>query len=176
MANDHARTRSVPLASASIATTTLTTARARAPSDPFLDTQMPGLSRSVASTASPASPTTPKRDVGAPLPLDEDDSEDEPDTEEYIRVYVAPDLHDEEFLALLKLFPAFVSQRPLPRFPIPPAGRGRDVEEDAADEIDGRDIRFGTGRMWVGVRRRSAGFVGVGWWARFTAWLRSLFC
>jgi hypothetical protein len=107
------------------------------------------------------------------LPESSSSSDSEKDTEEYVRVYVAPDLPDAELLSLLKLFPAFVSQRPLPRFPV---RTGRDVEEDAADDVEGREVRFGTGRMWTGSRHRNPGFVGVGLWARFVAWLRSLFC
>jgi len=102
-----------------------------------------------------------------------------------MRVWTSPDLADPEILQLLKLFPAFVSRRPLPRFPVPMAGhathRHVDIEEGEGEgeeegmNLDGRTIHFGTGSMWVSSKRRSDAWEG-GWWTRFVMWWRGLFC
>ncbi|KAL1717403.1 hypothetical protein EV715DRAFT_274277 [Schizophyllum commune] len=99
--------------------------RPRAPSDPFLDTPPP-LSRSVGTSASQSSallsqdsedspgPATPEPEETAPPRTD--DFFDLPE-EEYLRVWTSPDLPDAEYLALLKLFPTFITRPTLPRFP-----------------------------------------------------------
>lgn len=200
---EHSRSQSQPLPSAlsisnksgpSIATT-IQAKRTRAPSDPFLDMDMPGLSHSLASSAStlpqgastlPRTPTTPSAEGApesgnllTPRPRQTDgDESDSDDGEEYIRVWTTPDLPDAEFLTLLKLFPVFVSARPLARFPVSErALRGRVPDEEEADDADtdGRDVKHGTGRMWVGARRRRSTNSG-GWWSRFVGWVRRVFC
>lgn len=197
----HSRSQSTPLPSGPainsrsskappIASTTQTK-RARAPSDPFVDSHVPTpnllstsyssantmsqLSTSGSSTVDEQSlPPTPRvetvdpfRTHGHVLDLSE------PET--YMRTWVAPDLSNAEFLALLKLFPSFVVQSPLPRFPSVQLHIRRDLEEgDDADEDRGA-IRVGTGTMWVGNRTRSPGWKG-NWWSRFRQWLKRLFC
>jgi len=182
--------------------------RVRAPSDPFLDAPNPRLlgSSSTSSHSHSHSPELLLASVGtdgddqpaAPTPFGEspflhghtsshDDttpiSFDDTDEEQYMRVWTSPDLADPEILQLLKLFPAFVSRRPLPRFPVPMAGhaahRHVDIEEGEGEEegmnLDGRTIHFGTGSMWVSSKRRSDSWEG-GWWTRFVMWWRGLFC
>lgn len=116
-----------------------------------------------------------------PRQLDDADS-DSDEGEEYIRVWTAPDLSDMEYLSLLKLFPAFVSARPLARFPVSArtrARKGRPADEEEADaaEVDNenRDVKHGTGRMWAGSRRRRSAISG-GWWNRLVGWVRRVFC
>lgn len=159
--------------------------RARAPSDPFLDTVTP--SRSVATTSSHlssattavgiaeelSSPTTAfGDDVTAPLQLEtigDDDVEGE-----YMRVWTSPDLTDPEILQLLALFPTFVSRRALPRFPVSNSPRPVDIEE-GEDADERQRVRFGTGSMWVSSKQRGDGWEG-GWWTRFMLWWKRLFC
>lgn len=153
--------------------------RARAPSDPFLDT--PALSRSVASASSQASGNTAALlgdGIEEPAsPIFEDhvtstraDTFDEGD--ECMRIWTSPDLPNPELLELLKLFPSFVSRRPLPRFPQP---NPPDIEEGEEEGGEGKRIHFGTGSMWVSSKPRSDGWNG-GWWTRFVMWWRRTFC
>lgn len=159
--------------------------RARAPSDPFLDT--PVLSRSVASSSSQSSGNTAallggltSDGVEEPTsPIFEDhiasprgDTFDDGD-EEYMRIWTSPDLSNPELLELLKLFPSFVSRRPLPRF-LRPNPRHPDIEEGEEEE-EGKRVHFGTGSMWVSSKPRSDGWNG-GWWTRFILWWRRTFC
>ena len=99
----------------------------------------------------------------------------ESEADGYMRTWTAPDLPNVEFLALLKVFPAFVVQNPLPRFPIPtpPELQLRDPEQGETELRD--EIRVGTGSMWLGRSARSAGWHG-GWWTRFKLWLKTIFC
>jgi hypothetical protein len=190
----HSRSQSQPLssdqASLTIATTTQPK-RARAPSDPFLDT--PVLSRSSASSSSQSSGnttallTTLTSDGGdePPSPVSQDgenpttplrgdflfdDSE-----EEYLRIWTSPDLCNPEYLNLLKIFPSFITRRPLPRFPAASSSRQPDIEEGDEEGVEGKQIRFGTGSMWVGSKQRSDGWEG-GWWTRFILWWKKTFC
>jgi hypothetical protein len=94
--------------------------------------------------------------------------------EQYMRIWTSPDLTNPELLELLKIFPSFVSRRPLPRFPIP-TSRHVDIEEGDDEGIEGRQIQFGTGSMWVSSRLRSSGWAG-GWWTRVILWWRRTFC
>lgn len=139
--------------------------RARAPSDPFLDTPTPLLH-----TASPSSGNTTER-------LLEEHLRGEPDfgdsDEEYMRIWTSPDISNPELLELLKAFPAFVSRRPLPRFPVS-AARQLDIEE-GEDGGEGKRIHFGTGSIWVSSKLRLNGWNGD-WWTRFILWWRRLFC
>ena len=90
-----------------------------------------------------------------------------------MRAWTAPDLPNEEYMSLLKLFPSFVVQNPLPRFPISASDvQKRDLEQG---ELDKPEIRVGTGSMWIGGRVRSTGWRG-NWWMRFKLWLKTIFC
>lgn len=162
--------------------------RARAPSDPFLDT--PAMSRSTTSYSSQSANTTALLSGSGhdgfdepPSPIYEDHVSSPPrgdfafdDSEEdYMRVWTSPDLPDPELLELLKLFPSFVSRRPLPRFP-PSSTRHADIEEGEGDDegLEGKQIHFGTGSIWVSSKQRSDW--NEGWWSRFILWWRTLFC
>jgi len=126
--------------------------RGRAPSDPFLD-------------------TPPVRSATLPA-HEEENTPDLDESEEYLRIWTSPDLPNPEILELLKIFPAFISRRALPRFPAP-SSRHPDLEEGEGGE--GTRINFGTGSMWVSSKLRTDGWNG-GWWSRFVLWWRRLFC
>ncbi|KAJ3493349.1 hypothetical protein NLJ89_g11038 [Agrocybe chaxingu] len=177
----HSRAQSQPLSShqkifePESAAPTVQPKRARAPSDPFLDAPQP---RSLGSSSTspnpeslltgteaeepPLNPPGPFRDVPMPMQMTLDDYDD--GDEQYLRVWTSPDLTDPELLELLKLFPAFVSRRPLPRFPVPHP-RHMDIEEGEDETLEGRTINFGTGTMWVSTKQRSDAWEG-GWWSR----------
>jgi hypothetical protein len=99
----------------------------------------------------------------------------EDDDEQFLRIWTSPDLSNPEILQLLELFPSFVSRRPLPRFPVIPQSRHVDIEEGDDEGLDGRQLHFGTGAMWVSSKQRSDAWEG-GWWTRFVMWWRRLFC
>lgn len=99
-----------------------------------------------------------------------DDSEGE-----YMRTWTSPDLPNPELLELLKVFPSFISRRPLPRFPVASNTRHADIEEGEDDGIEGKQIHFGTGSMWISTKQRSDGWEG-GWWTIFMLWWRRTFC
>jgi hypothetical protein len=111
--------------------------------------------------------TDPFRNVGNVLDLSE--------TETFTRIWTAPDLSNAEWLTLLKVFPTFVVQNPLPRFPSAQVHRVRDIEEGSDAESGRAEIRVGTGTMWVGEKARSSGWQG-NWWSRFKQWFKRLFC
>jgi len=97
---------------------------------------------------------------------------------EYSRIWTLPDLPNADFISLLKVFPVFITRRPLPRFPLSSDPRRQiDIEEgeDDRERGEGKEIRFGTGSMWVSSKQRSDGYQG-GWWTRFVLWWRRLFC
>jgi len=189
----HTRAQSQPLLSNSnppksppISTTTFAK-RPRAPSDPFLDAPTPPLSRSLASSSSSnnqladlgddASFSTPAVDddvfppeTSRPDPCFENDSQ--------LRTWTSPDISNPEYLVLLKLFPAFVSSRPLPRFPVSPLSKrlhDPEVAEDDVNENGRLSVRFGTGTITLGPTERADGWEG-GWWTRLKMWWRTLFC
>ncbi|KAG6833541.1 hypothetical protein H0H87_005192 [Tephrocybe sp. NHM501043] len=183
----HSRSQSQPLPSDRKPvkiSSTVQPKRARAPSDPFLDT--PTLSHSVASASSSSSAGTTATLLGGPMP----DENEEPSNieqgtsaksdifvegeEDYMRIWTSPDLSNPELMELLKLFPSFVSRRPLPRF-ARPNPRHPDIEEGEDEDGEGKRIHFGTGSMWVSSKPRSDGWNG-GWWTRFVLWWRRLFC
>ncbi|EJF65349.1 hypothetical protein DICSQDRAFT_99096 [Dichomitus squalens LYAD-421 SS1] len=165
-----------------IASTTQTK-RPRAPSDPFLDTPTLSTSYSSANTAlstsgssaadEPITPTTPAAEIDdlfAPAPTNRDFAESDGC---YLRTWTAPDLSNPEFLNLLTLFPPFIVQTAAPRFPVTAASRRlADIEEGQEGR---KEIRVGTGTMWLGPKRRADGYQG-GWWTRFRLWLARLFC
>lgn len=197
----HSRSQSTPLPSDAslqirsskvppIASTTQTK-RARAPSDPFVDSHVPAppllsasyssantmgqLSISGSSTVDESSlPPTPRMEVTDPF-RHLSNALDLSECEGYMRTWTAPDLPNSEFLSLLKLFPPFVVQTTLPRFPIEPIQAQRDIEEGNDTDADRKEIRVGTGTMWVGPSTRSPGWQG-NWWARFRQWMRRFFC
>ncbi|KAF8210580.1 hypothetical protein K438DRAFT_1929594 [Mycena galopus ATCC 62051] len=188
----HARSSSTPILSQTQTTPNpAQPKRARAPSDPFLDTPAPPLSSSLSS--SPASGTsvlltTPTSDDMPPFPPPANKSKsndsgvgadpfDQDDDEcEVLRIWTAPDLPNPEFVDLLRVFPGFVTRRALPRFPVLPAPK--DLEEGSLDAEAGeraRLLRFGTGTMWVGGIARGDGWEG-GWWTRWCLWWKQVFC
>ncbi|KAJ7072134.1 hypothetical protein C8F01DRAFT_1297313 [Mycena amicta] len=167
----HARSQSHPISSPS--TSTVQPKRARAPSDPFLDT--PALSNSLSS--SPSSNTsallsTPTAEDSPPPPPPADDPIDDTD-EEYLRIWTSPDLSNPEYVDLLKVFPAFITRRTLPRFPV--ASNPKDVEQGLNEGSEDKALQFGTGSMWVSSIARSDGFEGS-FWARFILWWKRVFC
>ncbi|KAJ7268734.1 hypothetical protein B0H12DRAFT_1009839 [Mycena haematopus] len=182
----HSRSTSSPILSKSpdsSASKTIQPKRARAPSDPFLDT--PALSGSLSSSPSSATsallvtPTTEETPLpnATPSPSKStaafygDDPFDEDD--EFLRIWTAPDLPNPEYMDLLSVFPGFISRRALPRFPVVPAPK--DIEEGLDVGGEGRLLRFGTGTMWVGAVPRADGWEG-GWWTRFCLWWKQVFC
>ncbi|KAJ3490993.1 hypothetical protein NLI96_g1061 [Meripilus lineatus] len=192
----HSRSQSQPLSSdnsgphrshkAPIISTTQTK-RSRAPSDPFLDS--PALSTSFSSGGTtaqlsisasstvddPPSPTTPPPD-GSDKFIPKNPALESLDAEEYLRTWTAPDLSNPEYLELLKVFPPFVMKNPMPRFPVVKASRRpADLEEGEEQEDERRDIRVGTGTMWLGYKSRSPGWQG-NWWTRFKLWFKRIFC
>ncbi|EPQ57308.1 hypothetical protein GLOTRDRAFT_58576 [Gloeophyllum trabeum ATCC 11539] len=165
--------------------------RPRAPSDPFLDT--PALSRSLASSASNSSCGTsgallaaaPEQDPPSPasVPADTEDvpvpsygdyALNEDDEEEYLRTWTSPDLPNPEYLSLLKVFPSFITRRTLPRFPVT-TGKGRPLDLEEGEDEPRREVRCGTGIMWVSSKERCDGWKGS-WWDRFVLWWRKIFC
>jgi len=168
--------------------------RARAPSDPFLD--MPPLSHSLPSASSRSSSVTVP-----PLPCAVENAEDarsitpqDPDGDEelplaplrseipseeaddvYFRIWTAPDLPNPEYASLLTVFPSFVTRGSPPRFLVSSHPRVTDIEEGEDERGEGKEIRYGTGSMWVSANKRSDGYKG-GWWTRFVLWWRKLFC
>lgn len=161
--------------------------RARAPSDPFLDapqsrslgssSHSPNADSILASTLEaeepPPSPQRPAAEVYL-ASFQQDDSGYGDGDERYLRVWTSPDLDNPEFLQLLKLFPSFVTRRPLPRFPVQ-SPRHVDIEEGEDEGLEGRQIHFGTGSLWVSSKQRSDAWEG-GWFTRFLLWWRKLFC
>lgn len=149
---------------------------------------MPSLSRSVATTSTwtqSSGNTTALLGTLAsdgleepPSPIFEDhipsSRGDLDDPDEYMRIWTSPDLSNPELLELLKVFPSFVSRRPLPRFPTP-SSRHADIEEGDGEGGEGKRVHFGTGSMWVSSKQRSDEWNG-GWWTRFILWWRKVFC
>jgi hypothetical protein len=160
--------------------------RARAPSDPFLDAPQTrstysspplGNTESLLATAievdEPPSPIASYGDNR--ISIIQDDNTYDDDDEQYLRVWTSPDLANPEILQLVKLFPAFVSRRPFPRFPVPIPSGHVDIEEGDDDGLEGRHIQFGTGSMCVSSKQRTDAWEG-GWWARFVMWWKRVFC
>ncbi|KAG6831674.1 hypothetical protein H0H92_008317 [Tricholoma furcatifolium] len=186
----HSRSQSSPLPSDRKPlkiSSTVQPKRARAPSDPFLDTPTPALPRSAPSASSHSPPNTTAALLGRSIdgieerpsledtvtPLNKADTFDEGD-EDYMRIWTSPDLSNPELLELLKLFPSFVSRRPLPRFARPDP-RHPDIEEGEDEDVEGKRIHFGTGSIWISAKPRNDDWNG-GWWTRFILWWRRMFC
>lgn len=168
-------------------TSTTQTKRARAPSDPFLDTPAVSTSYSSANTAQlstsasstfddPPTPITPPNESVDLFAPQISAGQELPDGGDYLRTWVAPDLSDPEYSSLIKVFPAFVMRHPPPRLPIITASpRSTDLEEGQGEDTERKQIRVGTGTMWLGYKLRTPGYQGS-WWTRFKLWWRSLFC
>ncbi|WWC70990.1 uncharacterized protein I206_104943 [Kwoniella pini CBS 10737] len=114
------------------------------------------------------------------------------------RLWVFPaHISDQEAERLKNLFPRFISSKGDVRFPFVRPGRGVTAMEEARwdaiavgtvedsepkliripkVEIEDEEgvVRCGTGRMWVGIEFRRAGWQGSGWY-RFKRWWRRLF-
>ncbi|KAH6914371.1 hypothetical protein BKA70DRAFT_1383956 [Coprinopsis sp. MPI-PUGE-AT-0042] len=174
----HARSQSQPLPSFAASARPK---RARAPSDPFLDTpsassrsplpsHTPGFATPVEGRSSPF--TGFGEEILANTSIAGDLAFDGEEETDYMRIWTSPDLTNPELLELIELFPSFVTRRPLPRFPAPPA-RLPDIEE-GEDELEGKQIHFGTGAMWVSSKERGDGWDGS-WWLRFVLWWRRMF-
>ncbi|KAI1794085.1 hypothetical protein LXA43DRAFT_884033 [Ganoderma leucocontextum] len=195
----HSRSQSQPLPSGErppstrphkhppIASTTQTK-RPRAPSDPFLDTPTLSTSYSSAKTAAsglstsgssaadePITPTTPLAEVDDLFPPASANRDFAEADGGYLRTWTAPDLPNPEFISLLSLFPPFIAQTAAPRFPVAAASRRLADEEEGQAEDGRKEIRVGTGSMWLGPKRRVDGYKG-GWWTRFKLWLARVFC
>lgn len=188
----HSRAQTQPASShqnTSAVASTIQPKRARAPSDPFLDA--PQSASLVSSSPSPSfnndsllassgtdgdeAPQSPVTTYGESLshPNFDDGAYDDAE-EQYLRVWTSPDLSNPEFLRLIELFPVFVSRRPLPRFPVPQS-RHVDIEEGEDEGLEGRQIQFGTGSMWVSSKVRTDAWEGS-FWTMFISWWRKLFC
>lgn len=193
----HSRSQSQPLPSNNAAVTrtqkvppiasTTQSRRPRAPSDPFLDTPALSTSCSTANTTAhlsssgsfgPEEPITPTSQVYDDDQFDNGYSRSEfSDSDGYMRTWIFPDLTDPEIHSLLRLFPAFVTRHPLPRFTVSPSPHQSLLQDIETGKVppEERKIKIGTGGMWLGTRVRTSGWEG-GWWTRFILWWRSLFC
>jgi len=165
--------------------------RARAPSDPFLD--MPALSHSLPSASSYSSgvtippPSATENPEDGPPPHDPDVEEElqlaplrsdlpsEEVDDVYLRIWTTPSLSNPEYLSLLTVFPSFITRGSPPRFSVPTHPRVTDIEEGEEERVEGEEIRYGTGSMWVSAKQRGGGYKG-GWWTRFILWWRRVFC
>ncbi len=81
----------------------------------------------------------------------------------------------------MRLFPSFIVQRSAGRFPTndvaePNKGSERMLEEGrgAGEEGTERDVKLGTGRMWVSVIEREDRWRG-GFWDRVLQWFKNIF-
>ncbi|KAH9949602.1 hypothetical protein B0H21DRAFT_727597 [Amylocystis lapponica] len=122
-------------------------------------------------SAPPASRNGP-RNIATPTAANLDFS----DLNSYMRTWIAPDLPNHEYVTLLTVFPSFITQKTLPRFPLPETSRrAADIEEGQEMQTDSKRIRVGTGTMWLGLKPRTRGWQGS-WWTKFKLWLQRIFC
>lgn len=180
----HSRAKSQPLSSHPFdGASKVQPKRVRAPSDPFLDAPQSRSMRSspssakteslLATTTETEEPPSPSPSYGDnPISITQDDIVYDDGDVQYLRVWTSPDLANPEILQLVKLFPTFVSRRPFPRFPV---HNLRHVDLEEAEELEGRQIQFGTGSMWVSSKQRTDSWEG-GWWTRFVMWWKRIFC
>ena len=123
----------------------------------------------------PTTPLAEVEDLFAQAPQ-QNPNRDFCDSDGYLRTWTAPDLPNPEFLSLLTLFPPFIARHALPRFPATSASRRLADIEEGPDEEEGRkEIRVGTGTMWLVSKRRQDGWQG-NWGTRFKMWLARVFC
>lgn len=144
-------------------------------SDPFLDK----LNSNLPAPASPLRGNTESltKQASLTIPLLQDGGFDRLD-EQRLRIWVAPDLSNPEYLSLLALFPSNISQREVPLFK-PPSRKSRkqhDLESGLSAGEEKEEVECGTGRMWVGATERSLSMLRGGLWDRFLSWWRSIFC
>src|SRR5258708_30025435 len=92
-----------------------------------------------------------------------------------------PSVANPEIHKLMRLFPSFIVQRSAGRFPTndvaePNKGSERMLEEGrgAGEEGTERDVKLGTGRMWVSVIEREDRWRG-GFWDRVLQWFKNIF-
>ncbi|KAF5393229.1 hypothetical protein D9757_000728 [Collybiopsis confluens] len=145
--------------------------RARAPSDPFLDTPMSrsaGSSKPVSLLASENFETS-EEPLTTPSTTRIESSSDDNEEEE-LRTWTTPDLTNPEFLNLVKVFPSHITRRTLPYF----STKNRNPPDLEAGLEGPVEVRCGTGTLRVSSMQRSDGWEG-GWWTRFVLWLRRLF-
>lgn len=153
---------------------------------PPLSHSLPSASSHSSSVTIPPPPSSTDTEDGA-LPRDPDAEEelqlaplrsevpsDESD-DMYLRIWTTPDLPNPEYLSLLTVFPSFITRGSPPRFAVSSHPRVTDIEEGEDERGDGKEIRYGTGSMWVSAKQRNDSYKG-GWWRRFILWWRRLFC
>ncbi|KAJ4483250.1 hypothetical protein J3R30DRAFT_3447189 [Lentinula aciculospora] len=177
----HARSQSSPFFPGRNISDTVLPKRARAPSDPFLDTPM--LSRSIGSSSSNMTSLLVSENSEEPLVPDSTINEGlnsilEPpgdDSEEvYMRTWTSPDLTNPEYLNLVKVFPPHITKRTLSYFRNPSPKKPSDLEAGFDDTAESKRVRCGTGTLQIGSMQRTDGWEG-GWWTRFMLWWRRLF-
>jgi len=170
----HMRSQSSPFSPQQEARDAIQPKRARAPSDPFLDTPM--LSRSVGSSLSNTTSEEPLSPVSAFVdePTARPGPPSDESEEEYMRIWTSPDLTNPEFLNLIKVFPSHITRRALPYFSTALSKNPSDLEAGVDDAAEGRQVRCGTGILRVSALQRSDGWEGR-WWTRFVLWWRRLF-
>jgi len=109
---------------------------------------------------------------------------DDEGPEDTLRVWTAPDLTSHEYMALLAVFPSFVTSRKLPRLVAPPGNPARprlqtddDVDLEAGElvQVEPLSVRHGTGTIRLSERLRSPGWKSS-WWRRFVSWWQHMFC
>lgn len=153
----------------------------RVPSNPFLD---PSRGTPPDDLELPGS-TTPSDDISAsttpytPTLTPAEYTTGDPLSSPQLRTWIAPaGLSNPEIHALVGLFPPFITQSRIPRFPVQKKKKGKDLakelEEGLAMSEPPMDIRVGTGRMWLGTDIRLEGWKG-GMWSRLRDWLRRIF-
>lgn len=204
-AQQHARSQSEPLSSMLLAPSSSQkparpalrthSARSRAPSDPFVDSntgpssspRSAGAFQESKRNSSIGVPTPPTgaeidalllRTAGGERKYTPSLSSELLDGRAQLRTWTIPDLSNPELISLLSVFPPTLTRRALPRFPASNASNKvhlSDLEEGAAQALDEQDdLRVGSGILRKGKRPRSGAWRG-NWWERFKIWLRSLF-
>lgn len=98
----------------------------------------------------------------------------------YWRWEFPSDIDNQEILDLMSLFPRVISQKPKPHFVqldleaiVDQQYLGHPPSISCHATSQGISI-FGTGRIWVGLNKRNAGWKGS-WWFRFKLWWYCLF-
>ncbi|KAH7108536.1 hypothetical protein BKA62DRAFT_682519 [Auriculariales sp. MPI-PUGE-AT-0066] len=137
-------------------------------------------------------PSAPHPEEGLGIILDDlvlEVPDDDDDQDESVRVWIAPDLTNYEYVSLLSALPTFVSSRKLPRLIAPEGAPARskrrsaggepndDVDLEAGElvKVEPPSVRHGTGVIRPGARERSPGWKST-WWRRLVSWCQRLFC
>ena len=157
----------------------------RASSDPLLEAPQTRSIPPSANLNTESPPSTPIEVDDPPSPIasyrdnlistTQDDTTYNDEDEQYLRVWISPDLANPEILQLVKLFPAFVSRRPFPRFPVPQANSSGHVDNEGDDDGLEGHIQFGAGSMCVSSKQRNDAWQG-GCCTRFVMWWKRKFC